>query len=188
MNIKSISLLCVVGICVISISCSGVRSTSKERAVSSSQNETVEDQLRKLQDRVEIRQLLMDYGRFLDQRDFAAFSDLFAEQEGEWIGGLGSAKGSRNIRELMERTIGTDSSMAEASNFHLFTNDMIRLDGDRAEATTKWIFVVRSEDGGPQPVFLGHYEDTIVRENGRWRFLRRVVYGDLPADSPLESD
>jgi hypothetical protein len=175
------------GICVISISCAGIRSTSEEFAISSSRNETVEDQLRKLQDRVEIRQLLMDYGRFLDQRDFAAFSDLFAEKEGEWIGGLGSAKGSRNVRDLMEKTIGTDSPMIKASNFHLFTNETIRLNGDRAEATTKWIFVVRAEDGRPQPVFLGHYEDTIIRENGRWKFLRRVVHGDIPADNPLES-
>lgn len=187
MNIKSISFLCAIGICVISISCAVFRSTSEERAISSSQNETVEDQLRKLQDRVEIRQLLMDYGHFLDQRDFAAFSDLFAEKEGEWIGGLGSAKGSRNIRELMEKTIGTDSFMTKASNFHLLTNETIRLNGDRAEATTKWIFVVRGEDGRPQPGFLGHYEDTIVRENGRWKFLRRLVYGDIPADNPLES-
>lgn len=187
MNTKSILFLCSMGICVISISCAGIRSASEEFPVSSSWNETAEDQLRKLQDRVEIRQLLMDYGRFLDQRDFAAFSDLFAEKEGEWIGGLGSAKGSRNIRDLMEKTIGTDSSMTKASNFHLFTNETIRLNGDQAEATTKWIFVVRAEDARPQPVFLGHYEDTIIRENGRWKFLRRVVYGDIPADNPLES-
>jgi len=25
----------------------------------------------------------------------------------------------------------------------------------------------------------------LVREHGRWKFLKRVVYGDIPADDPL---
>jgi hypothetical protein len=27
----------------------------------------------------------------------------------------------------------------------------------------------------------GRYDDTLVRENGRWRFKRRVASSDLPA-------
>jgi hypothetical protein len=156
-----------------------VHATSKEK------KESVEARLQRLQDREEIRQLLMDYGRFLDRRDFASFSQLFAEKEGEWVGGMGSAKSPQAIRKLMEDTIGKDTMKVSASNYHLFTNEIITVSGDRANATTKWIFVVQSEAGRPQPFFLGHYEDSIVRENGRWKFLRRVVYGDIPADDPL---
>jgi hypothetical protein len=28
----------------------------------------------------------------------------------------------------------------------------------------------------------GRYVDKLVRENGEWKFLRRVLYRDLPAD------
>lgn len=147
--------------------------------------ESIEARLQRLEDREDIRQLLMDYGRFLDQRDFAAFSQLFAEKEGEWIGGMGSAKSPQAIRKLMEDTIGKDTMKVSAPNRHVFTNEIITVNGDRANATTKWMFVVQGETKRPQPFFLGHYEDSFVRENGRWKFLRRVVYADIPADDPL---
>src|SRR5262249_29539302 len=56
------------------------------------QKSTVEARLQRLEDIEEIRLLLLDYGRFLDARDLAAYSRLFAK-DGEWVGGFGSAKG-----------------------------------------------------------------------------------------------
>jgi hypothetical protein len=156
-------------------------------AGSAEKRETAEARLQRLEDREAIRKLLMDYGRFLDQRDFVAFSQLFSEKEGEWIGGLGRAKSSQAILKLMEDTIGKDSKGKGAPNYHLFSNEMISVDGDQAIALTKWMFVVQGEGGRPQPFYLGHYEDTFVRENGNWKFLRRMAYGDIPADNPLAS-
>ncbi len=143
---------------------------------------STDERLRRLEDREEIQQLLMDYGRFLDQRNFAAFSQLFAERDGEWVGGLGSAKGPDAIRKLMESSIGTGKGSLGSPNFHLFTNETIQVTGDSATALTKWIFVVRSADNHPQPYYLGHYDDTFVREKGHWRFLRRVVSNDIPSE------
>jgi len=154
-------------------------------AKSAETQQTVEARLQRLEDREAIRKLLMDYGRFLDQRNFSAFSQLFAEKDGEWIGGMGRAKGSPAILKLMEDTIGKDSKGSGTPNHHLFTNEMIRVDGDRAEALTKWIFMVQGEAGRPQPFYLGHYEDIFIREKGHWKFLRRTAYGDIPADDPL---
>ena len=147
--------------------------------------ESVQDRLGMLEDREAIRNLLMDYGKFLDQRDFVAFSGLFAEKDGEWIGGMGDAKGRQAILKLMEESIGKDTKGLGASNYHIFTNETIRVNGDRAEANTKWLFVVQAESGRPQLFYLGHYEDTFVRENGEWKFQRRLVYGDIPKDDPL---
>jgi hypothetical protein len=141
--------------------------------------DTTETRLRKLEDREAIRRLLVDYGKLLDQRNFDAFSQLFAEKEGEWVGGMGKAKGPQAIRKLMEDSIGTKPNN---SNFHVFTNEIIDLDGDRATATTKWMFMVRGDGNRPQPFYLGHYEDTFIRENGKWKFLRRVAHTDIPAE------
>ncbi|MBN1905284.1 MAG: nuclear transport factor 2 family protein [Deltaproteobacteria bacterium] len=149
----------------------------------SSETVSLEARLKRLEDREEIRGLLMDYGRFLDIRDFKSFSELFAETEGEWVGGFGSAKGSKAICELMERTIGKDAPISQS--VHLFTNETIQVNGDRASAVTKWIFVVTGESDRPQPYFIGHYEDTMIRENGSWKFLRRVVHSDIPADEKI---
>jgi hypothetical protein len=138
-----------------------------------------------LEDREEVRGLLKDYGRFLDQRDFASFSQLFAEKEGEWVGGFGKAKSALAIRKLMEDTLGNPADKKAPPNYHLFLNDIIHINGNQADATTKWMFMVQGEKGGPQPFYLGHYEDTFIRENGRWKFLKRIVHTDMPTDTAL---
>jgi uncharacterized protein (TIGR02246 family) len=148
--------------------------------------QSLEARLQRLEDREEIRALILEYGRALDARDFEAFAELFAEQDGEWIGGLGAVKGRAGIRELMEATFGTGP--ATSPNFHVFTNEKIEVDGDSASAATKWIFVVQGEGERPEWVFLGHYDDVFVRENGRWKFLRREAFTDIPSQAASASD
>lgn len=145
--------------------------------------DSVADRLRRLEDAEEIRLLLHSYGRFLDARDFASFSGLFAEREGEWIGGMGRAKGRAAILKLMEDSIGTGTP--GAPNRHVFSNEMISIDGDRAAAVSTWMFLVQAESR-PQMVYVGRYEDLLVREQGRWRFLRRTVHAEIPPDAVAE--
>jgi hypothetical protein len=185
MNTKSTAFLFVVLIMAILTAGADPLPAWAEQSASISRHEALESRVKNLEDREEIRQLLMDYGRFLDQRDFGSFSGLFAKTEGEWIGGMGRAKGSQAIRDLMESTIGKDTSMTQSC--HLFTNETIHVDGDQATAVTKWIFVVPGESNRPQLVFLGHYEDSMIRENGLWKFLRRVVRADIPNDNQIQS-
>ena len=156
------------------------------QTVSQEKKDSVSDRLQKLEDREAIRQLLMNYGRYLDQRDFASFSGLFAEKEGEWIGGMGKAKSRDSIRKLMESTIGSNATGGiSGPNCHVFTNEMIEVDGNQAKASTKWIFIVQNSAKQPQPFYIGHYDDVFIRESGQWRFLKRTVYGDIPPDDPL---
>jgi hypothetical protein len=183
MNTTPIALLFVLGIVAVLMTCVDPGPARAGQA-SISKNEGLESRLKKLEDREEIRQLIIDYGRFLDGRNFGAFSELFAKTEGEWIGGFGKAKGSKAIHELMESTIGKDTSMTQSC--HLLTNETIHVNGDRAAALTKWVFVIPGESNRPQPLLLGHYEDTMVREDGRWKFLRRVVHADIPTDDQIE--
>jgi hypothetical protein len=162
----------------------GCNSIEDRNAVSENSMNVMENRMRQIEDREEIRRLLTDYGRFLDQRDFASFSQLFAEEEGEWIGGMGKARGRQAIREFMDEKIGPGTGESDAPNFHLFMNDSIDVNGDRASALSKWVFVIQSREGQPQPFYLGHYEDQLVREKGHWKFLKRVVYSDIPKDNP----
>jgi hypothetical protein len=182
MNTKPTPFFFILGIAAILISCIDLLPARAELAGKPG-DETLESRIKKLEDREEIRQLLTDYGRFLDRRDFGAFSELFAKTEGEWIGGFGKAKGSKAIRKMMESSIGKDTPMAQSC--HIFTNETIQIDGDRATALTKWIFVIPGESNRPQPLLLGHYEDSLVRESGRWKFLRRVVHADIPTDDQI---
>ena len=133
-----------------------------------------------LEDREDIRALIQAYGEAHDNRDYAAFAELFAEENGEWIGGLGSAKGRKAIFELMDESIGHNPQPGGSGTYHLLTNDQIKVDGDLASATTKWIYVTPGDDGSPRMVFLGHYNDRFIREDGEWKFLRREAPVDLP--------
>jgi uncharacterized protein (TIGR02246 family) len=131
-----------------------------------------------LEDREDIRALILAYGTAHDHRDYRTFASLFAK-EGEWVGGLGSAKGPDAIFELMDRTIGHDPKPNGSGTYHVMTNDQIKIDGDRASATTKWIYLTPGPDNSPRMVFLGHYDDQFIRENGEWKFLRREAPVDI---------
>ena len=141
--------------------------------------ESLAARVQTLEDREAIRALILAYGQAHDYRDYRTFADLFASN-GEWVGGLGSAKGPQAIFELMDRTIGHDPTPVGSGTYHVMTNDQIKLDGDRASATTKWLYITPGDDDAPRLVFLGHYDDQFVRENGVWKFLRREAPADIP--------
>ena len=132
-----------------------------------------------LEDREAIRALILAYGQAHDHRDYRTFASLFASN-GEWVGGLGSAKGPQAIFELMDKTIGHNPLPNGSGTVHLMTNDQIEIDGDRASAVTKWTYVTPGDQGAPRMVYVGHYNDLFIRENGAWKFLRREAPADIP--------
>ncbi len=60
---------------------------------------------------------------------------------------------------------------------------IIDAQGDRATALSKWTFV-RVVGNKPSIALAGRYEDELVRQNGRWRFLRRVAPAISPPPAP----
>ena len=136
---------------------------------------TLDAQIRRLEDKEAIERLLLDYGRHLDSRDFAAYGQLFA-RDGEWVGGFGTASGGpRGIQAFMEKAMGTAPN--RANNYHLLSNFVITVTGDTATAWSRWAFVVPGP-AGAAIAQAGRYDDTLVREDGRWRFKRRVASND----------
>jgi len=91
-----------------------------------------------LEDREDIRALILAYGQAHDARDYRTFASLFASN-GEWVGGLGSAAGPEAIFELMDESIGHNPQPGGSGTYHVMTNDQIEISGDRASATTRWI-------------------------------------------------
>jgi uncharacterized protein (TIGR02246 family) len=138
-------------------------------------NQGLESRLRQLEDKEEITRLLLDYGRHLDSRDFAAYGRLFT-RDGEWVGGFGTATGGpAGIQAFMEKAMGTAPN--RANNYHLLSNFVIAVTGDTATAWSRWSFVVPGP-AGATIAQAGRYDDTLVRENGRWRIKRRVASND----------
>jgi uncharacterized protein (TIGR02246 family) len=134
--------------------------------------------LQRLEDMEEIRTLLLDYGRFLDSRDLVAYSRLFAK-DGEWVGGFGSARGPEEILAFMQKNLGTGPN--RGNTYHILSNFEIAADRDSATAWSRWTFITPGADGKPVISQAGRYDDVLVREDGRWRFKRRVASNDIPA-------
>ena len=137
--------------------------------------------LRRLLAKDEIQTLLIDYGRHLDSRDFAAYGRLFAK-DGEWVGGFGTASGGpAGIQAFMEKAMGTGPN--RANNYHILSNFVITVTGDTAAAWSRWAFVVPGPTGATIAQ-AGRYDDTLVRENGRWKFKKRVASNDTAPPRP----
>jgi ketosteroid isomerase-like protein len=161
-----------------------IRAAGDGSAVTGAATDGVGARLRELEDLEQIHQLFFDYKTVLDGKDFSAYAALFAE-DGEFVAGPQRAKGRAAIQALVEAMPGTDLLGAEVGeDFHLVLNPHVELDprdADRARARSTWVYVVIGEDGGPLLSKLGHYDDELVREGGRWRFLRREAPMDIPA-------
>ncbi len=138
----------------------------------------LEERVSRLEGVEGVWRLFQEYRRLLDLRDFAAYSRLFAD-DGEWVGDLGSAKGPAEIEALLGRTLEVYED-DRTRTYHLVANPVVDVDGDRATATSMWCFLTRGQGDAPVLEMVGHYVDTLTRESGGWKFLRRVAYRDMP--------
>jgi uncharacterized protein (TIGR02246 family) len=133
-----------------------------------------------LEAREAIRALWAEYGRTLDARDFVAFSRLFA-RNAEFGSGPGAAKGPAAIGAFLEKAIGTNYPDSKGKNFHLYFNESIEVNGDRATAVSKGGYVMATPDNTKADfLLLAEYRDELVKEDGQWKFLKRVIRGEIP--------
>jgi len=148
------------------------------QVIAGSSDASVEQRLQRLEDIEEIRTLMIDYGRALDKRDFAAYGALFAK-EGSWKGGMGGATGPENIANMVQAGFAKmDPAMYTDSN-HVMTSMDIRVDGDTATGWSRWLWVIPGEDDRPLVQRGGHYEDVFVREDGKWKFQQRQAFTEI---------
>lgn len=146
---------------------------------------SVEARLQAVEDKQEIHALLMEYGRTLDARDFAGFERLFAKDAEYGSARSEPVKGPANIRELLEGQLKKNAAPQPGRDFHLFYNETIDVKGDHATALSKGAFYVRGEGNKLETSALVNYHDDLVREDGRWKFKRRIL-GERPATAPAQ--
>jgi len=145
---------------------------------------TLEQRVQRMEDESAIRKMLIEYGAFLDAKDYAAYAGLFAP-DGEWVGGFGSFTGPAAIRQMLETNLGkAEPGFVNKSNFHMLTNPLIEIDGDTAHVTSKYLFWTKTAANSPQPLLAGRYVDEFVRVGGEWKIKRRTTYGQIPYRDP----
>jgi hypothetical protein len=155
-----------------------VTAEAKEGTVSELVSNTLEERLQRLGDREAIRALLLEYGRYLDTRDFEPLSRLFAD-DAEFVLAFDTVQGPDGVLKAMNDMLGIHLPLHPGKDFHVFSNPIIELDGDRATARSFWMYITPDGRGWPRIALFGHYEDEIVRVDGRWKFKRRNAPLDI---------
>lgn len=130
----------------------------------------------------EIRSLPLRYAVAIERRDVEAMVSLFASTArfGSW--GAGQA----GCRALMSATMG-DTVLAVV----LVANHLVELEDDDVAHGEVWARCYAQDQGGPFVEQLIRYDDTYVREAGRWLFQHRkhrLWFGASALASPLEQD
>lgn len=141
--------------------------------------------LQSLEDYQAIQKMLARYMVAEDSNDWKTYSSLFAKkgellfQKNHWVG-------PERIFAGMQAAEDAPNSVLKRHGLrHSLSNIDIRLDGDHAHVQSRWIVMSRQADGRPLVGATGHLDDNLVREDGEWKFERRVIYTDFPFDDPL---
>jgi ketosteroid isomerase-like protein len=126
-------------------------------------------------DIVEIQGLAARYSQAVDGGDTDAFLACFAEDGVFEIVGVATFEGHAALKSL------PTSNAGEGSPRHVPSNLVIEGDGDRATFKA-YVHVIKLI--GDPPVFTittgGSYNDTLIKEDGRWKFSYRKFTSDKP--------
>lgn len=132
-------------------------------------------ELQEWRDRAAIHELLLAYGSTLDRREFDDFGALFTE-DGEY----GGSMGPEAIAAAMRRTFASNPLGLREPNFHVFFNETIDVQGDRATATSMSFYVAPDDLGGYRIALMAAYDDALAKVGGEWKFRRRTVKALTP--------
>ncbi len=134
-----------------------------------------------LQDREDIRRLQYCYGYFIDNRMFREMADLFADR-GAWmeIGGRGRYEGKAHIHAFLLDVLGEGrwGLLKDEVINHVQQQLLITVDEDRRHARARARAQIQGNSPPTTPTFLiadGIYENTYVREDGRWKIQGLTV-------------
>jgi hypothetical protein len=143
-------------------------------------SDTLASRVQALEDEKEVKEVLVKYGEYLDARDYKGYAGLFAS-DGVWSGGFGTYTGPAAIEAMLQKNMGThEAGYINKDNFHLNTTMVVHVDGNKATARSRYLFVTRTEDNKPNVALAGRYVDELVRENGAWKIKTRKSHGVIP--------
>jgi hypothetical protein len=131
-------------------------------------------------DRSAIEDLQARYLFALDFHDPDLYVSTFTE-DGVLDYGTGEVKGRQAIKDVIARmpAPAPSAGLRPAVGRHNISNIVLKVDGNRAVGRAYW-FHYSNDTPTRGSVFdgFGHYEDELVKVNGRWLFSRRKIYNE----------
>lgn len=144
----------------------------------------LEARLRAVEDRLEIQALAARFSDAVNERDFDAFSQLWASQGAVWEIGEPLPARAEGVAAIMEMLRGL--MKIERYFMQLTHAGIITLDGDRATSR----FAIREHGRGDGTYYdnLALYEDVLVRESNGWHFLERHYHYRFLDQTPFNGN
>ena len=127
----------------------------------------LEDRILRIEDELAIGQLRARYCHLLDDMVWPEFIDLFTV-DGEFEG-LSKVKGHEALMAFFSQDV---PKIAERF-WHFCTNGTVEINGQRATGRISMEYI--STTRGVSYVSAGHYDDVMVKVDGRWKFQSRRI-------------
>lgn len=121
------------------------------------------------EDRQDIADVLVRYATGIDRRNWPLFRTAFTDDCELDYGEIGTWHGVNAVIEFME----TSHALA-GHTMHRLTNQVIAVDGDRAEARTYVDGLIMFGEGDSGVNAVGFYDDQVVRTDAGWRSTTRA--------------
>ena len=137
------------------------------------------------EDRAEIEDLMSRYLFAIDYNDWDSYVETFAP-DGELEFASGTSKGRAAIRDMVVKFaagIGRfyhteDGKPAKLR--HVILQKVIRVEGDRAWASSLWLEMANHGPGDTMKMgTYGVYEDELKKVDGQWLFAKRNVLNEF---------
>jgi ketosteroid isomerase-like protein len=135
-------------------------------------------------DRAEIENLSNRYMVAVDSGDIETVMSTWADDGVlDWVRGV--ERGKDAIRKAMSGFGGAlkgnipENAKSRPRTRHQIINHVIDVNGNTARTTAYWFGITnKTPQGDVQIFYFGHYEDELVKVNGKWLFKKRKVYNE----------
>jgi ketosteroid isomerase-like protein len=142
-------------------------------ATACQQQQAPDPRIAALAERQAIDQLVAgDYPRALDAGDWDAYVATYTEDGELDLQGV-SSKG----RAAIKKFLAAQPSGPRIS--HVISNLSYKIDGDTATGGAYWQDI-GNVNGAPGVIVAGHYDDSLRKVNGVWKFAKRSIVIDHP--------
>ncbi|WP_176489140.1 nuclear transport factor 2 family protein [Rhizorhabdus dicambivorans] len=135
-------------------------------------------------DRAEIENLSARYFIAFDALDPKTYADTFTP-DGVLIYGGGTATGRQAIYDVIAKSkfgrakkVPADTTSRPRAQ-HNIVNEVIEVSGNTATQKAYWFAMTNdTPDGTVKLLYMGHYQDELVKVKGRWLFKKRQIWNE----------
>jgi len=139
-----------------------------------------------LEDRQAIHDLLINAGLLLDEGRFMDWAALFAENaeyamlfKSKEIGGVDDYLVRLDKKQLLDKLVLLPRYVIDrAKRLHMVSNIRVEINGNTANSRSSFTVYRTTEDGKTNLYAVGHSEDSVIKRDNKWLFLKRKVILD----------